>query len=214
MTLSQLLSFIHSEVVKIDNAAYGKLLAKNDNSTADEAGSNAGSRGSGDSNDTNNDGDDDQPSTSSKPIKLQRDKSLSSVNVMDQTSHRHIREIQYHDLRHLEHQFNPHEEPTVLLRRHAVLMSLNPLRAVITADKLVLIVPNGADSLLYLLHEHMHAIVEDDDVFGTGNTSSFEIRAYKAMLATVTSLHTQEYISCNSKVERILSKFRNFRCAL
>ena len=209
MTLSQLLSFIHSEVVKIDNAAYGKLLAKNDNSTADEAGSNAGSRGSGDSNDTNNDGDDDQPSPSIKPIKLQRDKSSSSVNAMDQTSHRHIREIQYHDLRHLEHQFNPHEEPTVLLRRHAVLMSLNPLRAVITADKLVLIVPNGADSLLYLLHEHMHAIVEDDDVFGTGNTSSFEIRAYKAMLATVTSLHTQEYISCNSKVERILSKFRN-----
>jgi hypothetical protein len=74
----------------------------------------------------------------------------------DASSYRNIREIHLHDLRHLEHQFNPHEEPTILIRRHAILISLNPLRAVITADKLMLIVPNGADSLLYMLHEHMH----------------------------------------------------------
>jgi len=225
MTLSQLLSFIHSEVVNIDNVAYAKLFgaqneANTNNANVSEDGSNDSPKedgeSSGNSKDGSGDGDEDSKDNKvnqSKSIpnyqKIRREKSTVAMYGLDQTSHRHIREIQYHDLRHLEHQFNPHEEPTVLLRRHAVLMSLNPLRAVITADKLVLIVPNGADSLLYLLHEHMHSIVEDDDVFGTGNTSSFEIRAYKAMLATVTSLHTQEYISCNSKVERILSKFRN-----
>lgn len=75
----------------------------------------------------------------------------------------------------------------------------------------MLIVPNGADSLLYLLHEHMHVMVEDDDVFGTGQISSFELRAYKAMFATVTSLHTQEYISVQSKVEKVLKKFRSLK---
>jgi len=214
MTLSQLLSFIHSEVVNIDNAAIDKMIGtRSDSNTIDDV-STSNVSNSDNNSDSNSGGDEDSKDNkndqSKVPLpKLRRERSIGSIPTIDQTSHRHIREIQYHDLRHLEHQFNPHEEPTVLLRRHAVLMSLNPLRAVITADKLVLIVPNGADSLLYLLHEHMHAIVEDDDVFGTGNTSSFEIRAYKAMLATVTSLHTQEYISCNSKVERILSKFRN-----
>ena len=84
--------------------------------------------------------------------------------------------MQYHDLRHLESQFSPHEEPTVLVRRHAVLISFNPLRAVVMADKLMLIVPNGADALLYLLHEHMHGIVEGEDVsLVNGDTSSPEV---------------------------------------
>jgi hypothetical protein len=77
------------------------------------------------------------------------------VNSESGTS-RSIREIQFHDLRHLENQFHTHEEPTVIVRRHAVLISLNPLRAIVTADRLILIVPDGADSLLYMLHDYMH----------------------------------------------------------
>ena len=69
---------------------------------------------------------------------------------------RSVSEIQYHDLRYLENQFHSHEEPTVLVRKHAVLISLNPLRAIVTADRMILIVPDGADSLLYMLHDYMH----------------------------------------------------------
>ena len=64
--------------------------------------------------------------------------------------------MQYHDLRYLENQFHTHEEPTVLVRKHTVLISLNPLRAIVTADRMILIVPDGADSLLYMLHDYMH----------------------------------------------------------
>ena len=71
---------------------------------------------------------------------------------------KNVSEIQYHDLRYLENQFHTHEEPTVLVRKHAVLISLNPLRAIVTADRMILIVPDGADSLLYLLHDYMHGM--------------------------------------------------------
>jgi hypothetical protein len=63
--------------------------------------------------------------------------------------------LQYRDIRRLEYSFNPHEEPAVLIRRHAVIFSFTPLRAIVMADRLIFIVPNGADSLLKTLENHM-----------------------------------------------------------
>jgi hypothetical protein len=114
------------------------------------------------------------------------------------------REVQYHDLRHLETQFNVHEEPTVLIRRHAVLISLNPLRAIVTAGKILLIVPKGADALLYLLHEHMHGMVEDE----MNLSPSPELRFFHAIFSTAVALHSQEYVNVCSKVEKVLQRFK------
>ena len=83
---------------------------------------------------------------------------------------KNVSEMQYHDLRYLENQFHTHEEPTVLVRKHTVLISLNPLRAIVTADRMILIVPDGADSLLYMLHDYMHGkimiycVLRDDNM--------------------------------------------------
>ena len=127
-------------------------------------------------------------------------------------SHKNVSEIQYHDLRYLENQFHTHEEPTVLVRKHAVLISLNPLRAIITADRMMLIVPDGADSLLYMLHDYMHGIVEDaDGSFDPAADTGPEIRAYKALFSTITAIHQQEYLSVCAKVERALSKFQSMK---
>ena len=118
------------------------------------------------------------------------------------------REVQYHDLRHLETQFNVHEEPTILIRRHAILISLNPLRAIITANKILLIVPKGADALLYLLHDHMHGMVEDKEV----NVSPApELRFFHAIFSTAVSLHTQEYVHVCSRVEKVLQRFKQLK---
>jgi predicted DNA binding CopG/RHH family protein len=127
-------------------------------------------------------------------------------------SHKNVSEIQYHDLRYLENQFHTHEEPTVLVRKHAVLISLNPLRAIITADRMMLIVPDGADSLLYMLHDYMHGIVEDTDgSYDPATGMGAEIRAYKALFSTITAIHQQEYLSVCAKVERALSKFQSMK---
>ena len=119
-----------------------------------------------------------------------------------------IREIQYYDLRYLENQFNAHESPMVLVRKHAIIISLSPLRAIVTADRIVLSVPDGADALLYMLHEHMHEIVEDTE--GILDDSGFlppEIRAYKALFLTIIAIHQQEYNSICKKVDKALKKF-------
>ena len=66
--------------------------------------------------------------------------------------------LQYRDIRRLEYGFNPHEEPSILIRRHAIVFSFTPMRAVIMHDKLLFIVPYGlpgADSLLRVLENHM-----------------------------------------------------------
>jgi hypothetical protein len=44
----------------------------------------------------------------------------------------------------------------ILVRKHAVLISLSPLRAIVTADRVILSVPDGADALLYILHDYLN----------------------------------------------------------
>ncbi len=63
--------------------------------------------------------------------------------------------LRLRDLRRLDYQFNPGDENTILIRRHAVLIAIDPLRAVVMSDRLILIVPPGADSLLSILDGYM-----------------------------------------------------------
>lgn len=54
-------------------------------------------------------------------------------------------------------------------------------------------------------------MVEDADAFDIGSHSSPEVRAYKAMFATITSLHTQEYTNIHSKVVFVLNKLKRLK---
>jgi hypothetical protein len=65
--------------------------------------------------------------------------------------------IQSRDLRRLDFTYTPQEEPAVLVRRHAVLISLDPLRVIVMADRIVGFMPDGADSLLQTLYMNMQA---------------------------------------------------------
>jgi hypothetical protein len=70
-----------------------------------------------------------------------------------------IRELQYQDLRYFRYQLcNPYEEPSVIIRKHVVVLSMNPLRAIVTADRLYLVAPLGAAALLYLIQGHMEGV--------------------------------------------------------
>jgi len=65
--------------------------------------------------------------------------------------------LQHRDLRRLDFHYNAEEEPIVIVRRHAVLIAFDPLRAIIMADRMIIIVPPGADSILNTLQEQMRA---------------------------------------------------------
>lgn len=116
------------------------------------------------------------------------------------------RELRLQDLRHIQDQFSIHEEPTLIIRRHSVVLSLNPIRAIVTCEKLIVIVPDGADSLLLLLHDHLLSMVD-----GKNKDDSFsnEYVFYQAVFSTLVALQTQEYLNASNSFEGVMRDFRS-----
>ena len=52
------------------------------------------------------------------------------------------------DMRRLVTPFSASNEPELIVRRHVMLLNFDPLRAVVLRDRLLVLVPDGADSLL------------------------------------------------------------------
>jgi magnesium transporter len=52
------------------------------------------------------------------------------------------------DMRKLITPFSSSNEPEIIVRRHVMLLNFDPLRAIILRDRLLVLVPDGADSLL------------------------------------------------------------------
>jgi magnesium transporter len=72
------------------------------------------------------------------------------------------------DMRRLVTPFSSSNEPELMIRRHVMLLNFDPLRAIVLRDRLLLLVPDGADSILINLEKNVRGgIVEmERDVFG------------------------------------------------
>ena len=72
------------------------------------------------------------------------------------------------DLRRLTSPFSASNEPELMVRRHVILCNFDPLRAIILRDRLLVIVPEGADSLLVDLERRVRGGIEEyeNSVFG------------------------------------------------
>jgi len=87
-----------------------------------------------------------------------------------------------------------------MVRRHCVMLSMNPIKAIVTADHLYLIAPRGADTVLQETFDHIKSLFDNDDNIVEEATSSsssslgssFELKSYKAVLSTICSLHYLE----------------------
>jgi hypothetical protein len=62
-----------------------------------------------------------------------------------------VSKIKYRDVRRMESILSAHEEPAILVRYHAVFMLLDPVRAVVLSDRMIVVVPDGADNMIGLL---------------------------------------------------------------
>jgi len=72
--------------------------------------------------------------------------------------------LRLRDLRRLEsnvHTVAMGSESTILVRWHCVLFALDPIQALIMNDRLILIVPDGADSLLSIIEDHILEWVDE-----------------------------------------------------
>ncbi|VEU35378.1 unnamed protein product [Pseudo-nitzschia multistriata] len=59
------------------------------------------------------------------------------------------------DMRRLVTPFSASNEPELIVRRHVMVFNCDPLRAIITRDRLLVLVPMGADSVLKKLEERI-----------------------------------------------------------
>jgi magnesium transporter len=75
------------------------------------------------------------------------------------------------DMRRLVTPFSSSNEPQLIVRRHAMLLNFDPLRAIVLKDRLLVLVPDGADSLLIALERRVRGGVAEmtDQVFGGGS---------------------------------------------
>jgi magnesium transporter len=64
------------------------------------------------------------------------------------------------DMRRLVIPFSATNEPELIVRRHVILLNFDPLRAIILRDRLFVIVPDGADSILEKLEARVQGLNE------------------------------------------------------
>lgn len=85
------------------------------------------------------------------------------------------------DLRRLTSPFSASNEPELMVRRHVILCNFDPLRAIIMRDRLVVVVPEGADSMLADLERRVRGGIEEyeNSVFGDVEEDTGSIHRYK-----------------------------------
>jgi len=127
-----------------------------------------------------------------KPKSRPRSKSCATVD------------FRIRDLRWLEAYFSE-QELTILVRRHLTIIVLDPIRALVMANKLILIIPPGADSLLSILDKYMSAWAPEVMVGEAVVSIPFELHAYEAILTAVKVLQTKRLEHIQEAAEDILS---------
>jgi magnesium transporter len=71
------------------------------------------------------------------------------------------------DMRKLVTPFSASNEPELIVRRHAMLLNFDPLRAIILRDRLLVLVPDGADSILVQLERRVRGASESGGFYNT-----------------------------------------------
>jgi len=75
------------------------------------------------------------------------------------------------DMRRLVTPFSSSNEPELIVRRHVMLLNFDPLRAIVLRDRLLVLVPSGADSILDWLEKSVRGGIDElqNQVFGEGD---------------------------------------------
>ena len=82
------------------------------------------------------------------------------------------------DMRRLVTPFSSSNEPQLMVRRHVMLLNFDPLRAIVLRDRVLVLVPDGADSILITLEKRVRGGFEEmqNDVFGSSSLDENRIK--------------------------------------
>ncbi len=80
------------------------------------------------------------------------------------------------DMRRLVTPFSATNEPVIMVRRHVMLLNFDPLRAIVLRDRLLLLVPDGADAILMQLERRLRGGLREleNEVFGSLGSSTID----------------------------------------
>ncbi|GBG28092.1 Magnesium transporter MRS2, mitochondrial [Hondaea fermentalgiana] len=114
--------------------------------------------------------------------------------------------LQPRDIRLFDPAFSNTHDPEILVRRHAILMNLDPLKALVLYDKCFIFVPDGADALMGGVLMRIRDFTEEMP------DTNFEMRAYEAVLVTVCNKLEEAYNNLRpairSSIKEILQSTR------
>ncbi|POM58005.1 CorA Metal Ion Transporter (MIT) Family, partial [Phytophthora palmivora] len=134
-------------------------------------------------------------STTAKIWKLgQQNRSTSQQDLYAPVS---VQRVHSRDIRKMENAFSVTNEPRIVVRKQAILISADPLRAIILRDVCLVYVPDGADTLLSVLKSKFVETARDDD-------APFEFRAVEALLATLSRYFQSQYDQLSPVIVRAL----------
>ena len=127
------------------------------------------------------------------PKQTPKDKFRSAVASTIFMSSSHNRErlggyLHPRDMRRLVTPFSSSNEPQLIVRRHVMLLNFDPLRAIVLRDRLLVLVPDGADSILVALEQRVKGgfAEMENQVFGSEHDSDPSMKGPKIGKSTVT----------------------------
>ncbi|KAL3671811.1 hypothetical protein V7S43_002481 [Phytophthora oleae] len=98
-----------------------------------------------------------------------------------------VQRVHARDIRRMENAFSVSNEPSIIIRKQAILISADPLRAIVMRDVCLVYVPDGADSLLSILKEQFGQTARENA------EDPYEFRALEALLATLARYFQADY---------------------
>ncbi|KAL4109234.1 hypothetical protein PRIC1_000936 [Phytophthora ramorum] len=98
-----------------------------------------------------------------------------------------VQRVHARDIRRMENAFSVSNEPSIIIRKQAILISADPLRAIVMRDVCLVYVPDGADSLLSILKDQFSQTAKENA------EAPYEFRALEALLATLSRYFQADY---------------------
>mmetsp|Transcript_12189 Transcript_12189/g.15849 ORF Transcript_12189/g.15849 Transcript_12189/m.15849 type:complete len:453 (+) Transcript_12189:89-1447(+) len=108
------------------------------------------------------------------------------------------------DIRLLDSIFSNSHDPSIVVRKHAVLINLEPIKSLILYNCCFFVVPDGADAILTTLMDRLRQDPERDKL-DMESFETFDIRALEAIFITVCNVLNKELVDLRPEVEKTLS---------
>jgi len=125
-----------------------------------------------------------------------------NINLPHETVNSFESKLRLRDLRRLDFNFNPNDEKSFLIRRHVVLFALDPIRAVILSNKVIMFVPDGgADAIIQLLGTNLRVDKADKE-------AAYEMQAYDALLKSLIDFEREKYKDLKQQITSTLQLFK------